>query len=150
MIKEKYLIRHKILKALYHEYKNSGPEDYAEDIAINSTKISDLSSLSNEQIYSQTDYLLLIGEIKMIEIELSDFSHITIKGRIAYFDKKYLAEGRAYIFKTFREWITLVGTIVAIAISVFGFISKQRKIRPLLMKLICNSKRCSHSLINKT
>lgn len=123
IIKKKYTIRHKILKGLQEDLLLHDPHGYMEEEAATSTQLAKLSGLTNGEIYSQIDFLISIEEIGRIEIDFSDKFYITTKGTIAYYNKKYIEQGRVESFSWFKEWAALISVIIAILVSITSILT---------------------------
>ena len=95
-IKEKYNIRHKILEGLRQQ---TIPYDRTEEFSIYDKQVmlkeqAKASNLSEFKILQQIDYLIALKEIDIAWIENEARYLLQTKGQIAFYDNKYIDEGK--------------------------------------------------------
>jgi hypothetical protein len=124
-IKEKYIIRHKILGTLRLQaipYDQTS-ELSVYDLQVTMKELSKTSKIPEFKIIEQIDYLLLLKEVECQWIDNEARYLLETKGQVAFYDNKYLDEGKRFRFEWFKERITLTSIIIAILISSITFIS---------------------------
>jgi hypothetical protein len=123
LIKRKYLVRHKILETLQERLSQfDGQEDLnIEEIELTLQELSHASHVSEKEILEQTDFLNEIEEIDCYWKQRVQYFLILKKGTIAYFERKYLNEGRKEFWNDTYDIIKTVSAVMLLVIAVFTF-----------------------------
>ena len=130
-MKEKYIIRNKILEYLFVEAsKEEFPQDPQKLISTIEVSKSRKIPILKVDLYHE-----LLHERKEIECYTDGPTHemkITIKGRQSYLDKTYIVAGRKEFWDRIYDPLKIIIPILAIAISLIALIlnynsSKEQK-----------------------
>lgn len=129
-IKQKYKIRHKILKIFYDEYfEGNSPNADVFDTSLTFSQLENSSNLSKEQLVKTIDYLIEAEELYSEEINYTELYFITLKGRSAYHDKKYLYNGKKEFWNDTYDIVKTLSAIILLVIAVITFIQNSIDIK---------------------
>lgn len=123
-IKEKYSIRHKILKALQEKLSKFESKQHLNqsEIELSLHELSSKTKLVEKKIIEQTDYLVSKEEINS-EWDNRELNFCIIReGTISFFDKKYLEEGKKEFWNNNYDIIKTFSAVIILIIAVVTFI----------------------------
>lgn len=129
-IKEKYQIRHKLLKIFYEEFfEGNSPNADIFDTSLTFSQLGNSSNLSREVLVKTIDYLIEAEELDSEEINYTYLYFITPKGRAAYHDKKYLYNGKKEFWNDTYDIVKTLSAIILLVIAVITFIQNSIDIK---------------------
>lgn len=129
-IKEKYKRRHKLLKIFYDKFfESNSPNADVFDTSLTFSQLEESSNLTTEQLIKTIDYLVEAQEIWIEEIDYTSLYIITLKGRSAYHDKKYLYNGKKEFLNDTYDIIKTLSAIILLIIAVATFIQNSIDIK---------------------
>jgi hypothetical protein len=129
-IKKKYQRRHKLLKLFYDNFfEGNSPNADVFDTSLTFPELEKVSNLTTEQLVKTIDYLVEAEEICIEEIDYTSLYIITLKGRSAYHDKKYLYTGKREFLNDTYDIIKTVSAIILLIIAVITFIQNSIDIK---------------------
>lgn len=124
LIKRKYLVRHKILETLQERLSQFDGQEHLsiEKIELTLQELSSASHFSEKQILEQIDFLNEIQELDCNWRQGVQYFLVLKKGTIAYFDRKYLYEGRKEFWNDTYDIIKTVSAVMLLVIAVITFV----------------------------
>lgn len=123
-IKQKYIIRHKILEVLQNKMPSFDEKEIKrEQIELSLEEISKILGFSIENIYKNIDHLSEAEEINFFWINNNKLKcAIARKGTLSVYDRKYINEGRKEFWNNTFDVIKNVSTILILIIAIVTFI----------------------------
>lgn len=122
-IKKKYQRRHRLLKIFYDRFfEGNSPNADVFDTSLTFSDLEKKSNFTTEQLAKTIDCLVDAQEIWIEEIDYTTLYIITLKGRSAYNDKKYLYNGRKEFLNDTYDIIKTLSAIILLIIAVITFI----------------------------
>ncbi|NCT93124.1 MAG: hypothetical protein GXC72_01765 [Chitinophagaceae bacterium] len=129
-IKEKYRIRHNLLGLFYDKYfEGNSPNADVYDTSLTFSQLEEISGLSTEKLIKTIDYLKEAEELYVEEMDYIDLYLITLKGRAAYHDEKYLYNGKKAFLNDTYDVIKTLSAIVLLVIAIITFIQNSIDIK---------------------
>lgn len=125
---KKYKVRHALLGALQarlskFDYVSHLSQAQVEQIEMTLEALSGVTGYPKTDLLNQADYLLLLKEVN-ISRERSDIRLLILApGSVAYFDSKYLQEGRKAFWNNLFDIAKTISTIVLLIFAVITFIT---------------------------
>ncbi len=124
MLKKKYKNRHQILRALLlHRNEKESPNNLDEiDFALTWSKLVEKSRLSETEIRKQIYYLKNENEVVEKETEYDNFYYyISGKGRVSFYDKKYIEQRRKEILSDVYDILKNISTSILLFFAIITF-----------------------------
>jgi hypothetical protein len=123
-IKRKYLVRHKILETLQERLSQFDGQEHLniEKVELTLQELSRASDLIEKEILEQIDFLNEIQELDCNWRQGVQNFLVLKKGTIAYFDRKYLYEGRKEFWNDTYDIIKTVSAVMLLVIAVITFV----------------------------
>lgn len=123
-VKRKYIDRHRILQVL-QENQDQNLEYDENQTNFEPLSFSELvrkSGLSETQVYAQVDLLAKEDEISIDPLGAKMYYMVIRNGTIAYFDGKYLNQGKKELRDEVYDKLKIISTIVLLSIAIISFI----------------------------
>lgn len=123
-IKQKYLIRHKILEALQNKLSEFDHKKNinANQIELSIEDISHWTKIPISKIRENIEYLYEKNEIYLHWIKGNILLKIIRNGTISYFDKKHIQEGKKVFWSNIYERFKTISTIILVIIALVTFL----------------------------
>jgi uncharacterized BrkB/YihY/UPF0761 family membrane protein len=125
---KKYKVRHALLGALQARLSKFGDVSHLsrkeiQHLQMTPEAVSSVTGYLKTDLINQADYLLLLEEVSIYRTGSNIEMSILAPGSVAYFDSKYLQEGRKVFWSNLFDVAKTISTVVLLIFAVITFIT---------------------------